>query len=122
MSPEERQAELDNISPADLEKIQARTKSKGYKVETEDIIEAEFLMKFGWEAYWDLHPDKKRSNGIDGNEMVRLLTAGRKVDAQDMYKDAQSMFIASASAQSRKPSSTFTSLTTKLVKHGEADK
>lgn len=121
MSPEERQAELDNISPADLAKIQTKTKSNGYKVEVEDIIEAEFLMKFGWEAYWDLHPEKDRTNGIDGNEMVRLITAGRKIDAQNMYKDSQASFIGSASAQSKKPSSTFTSLTRKILKNAEAD-
>jgi len=114
---------LDNILPKEFvdKKKQELENGKRYIVEPEDIIEAEFLMKFGWSAYWDLHPEKNRTLGITGNEMTRLLMAGRKIDAQKMYRDAQTAFIGSASAQSKKPSQTFNSATRKIVKNAEPD-
>lgn len=117
---EERQAALNNISEADLAKIQAKTSSK-IKVAIEDVIEAEFLMKFGWEAYWSLYPEKDRTKGISGKEMTRLIVASRKVDAQNMYKDAQTAFIGAVSAQTKKPSSAFDKATRKLLKSTEAE-
>lgn len=115
MSPEERQAALDNISPEDLAKIQAKTDV--VKVDVEDVLEAEFLMKFGFTSYWALYPEKDPSMGITANEMIRLINASRKVDAFNQYSQAQSSFIGAAAAQSKKPSSTFESATQSIKKN-----
>lgn len=117
---EERQAALDNIDEADLAKIQAKIGTK-VKVEQEDIVEAEFLMKFGFEAYWALYPEKDRKNGIDGVEMARILTASRKIDNMYAYLGAQSSFIGSAASKGKSPSSLFKKLTAKLLKSTKAD-
>lgn len=120
MSPEERQAALDNISEADLAKIQAKM-AKKVPVDIEDIIEAEFLMKFGFSAYWALYPDKNPSEGISGSDMSRLLAASRKLDAGKVYMDMQAAFVGAASAKSKSPSATFRKLTASLLKSTEAN-
>lgn len=120
MNRSDRQSLLDNIPEADLKKIQSKTAR--VKVEVEDILEAEFLMKFGWEAYWSIYPEKDRSKGISSKEMMRLLAASRKIDASEMFRNAQSIFIGAASALSgKKANSVFTSATRKLLKDTEAD-
>lgn len=122
MNRKERQAALDSISDADVDRIRQKVKGKKYKVFPEDILEAEFLMKFGFEGYWAIYPEKDRSEGIDLNEMVRLVMASRKVDAQNMLQDSLSAFIGAASAQQgKKAVSTFKTATRKLEKQTEAD-
>lgn len=115
MSPEERQAAIDTISAEDLAKIQAKTEV--VKVDVEDVLEAEFLMKFGFTAYWSLYPEKDPHEGITANEMIRLINASRKVDAFNQYAQAQTAFIGAAAAQSRKPSATFESATQSIKKN-----
>lgn len=120
MTNEERQALLDNVTPEDLAKIEAKTGNK-IKVDVEDIIEAEFLMKMGFEAYWAIWPNKDRTKGIDLNEMMRIIAASRKVDNTNMYINAQTSFIGAVAAQTKKPASIFKSLTAKILKKSEAD-
>lgn len=115
MTNEDRQAALDNISVEDLAKIEAKV-GKSVKVDIEDLLLAEFGMKFGWEAYKDARDDK-----IKSNEMITLLTASRKIDALNLYNNAQAAFIGAGSAQSKKPSQTFDSMTKKIAKRTEAD-
>ena len=115
MSPEERQAALDNISAEDLAKIKA---VQGYKVkvEPEDLTLAEFALKFGWQAYLDVKEDR-----ISGSEMAKLLTASRKLDMKTLYLQAQASFIGAGAAGSKNPSQTFKSMTNKLLREMEAD-
>ena len=112
---QERQAALDNISAEDLAKIQRKTE-KGVKVEIEDLLLAEFALKFGWQAYKEARDDM-----IKSNEMMTLLAASRKLDALRLYNDAQAAFIGAGSAQSKSPSKTFNSMTSKLERMAEAD-
>lgn len=116
MTPEERQAALDNISAEDLAKIQ-RVHGKTVRVEQEDLLLAEFALKFSWQAYLDVKSDK-----VTSNEMVRLLAASRKLEMQEMYRNAQAAFIASGAVNSKKPSQAFKSMTQNIVKNMEADK
>lgn len=95
--------------------------SSGIVTYDEDILEVEFLMKFGFEAYWALHPEKDRSRGIKLPEMMRLLAASRKVDFKSLYDNAQATFIASAAAQSKNPGQTFSKVTSKIIKGMKAD-
>lgn len=91
------------------------------KVEQEDIIEAEFLMKYGFEAYWALHPEKDRNQGITGKEMTRLLIAGRKIDAALLLSASQASFIGSVSSKAKNPSHAFKVSTQRIIKKMEAD-
>ena len=116
MSPEERQAALDNISPEDLAKIQKVT-AKKVRTEPEDLLLTEFALKFGWEAYKDVKSDK-----VSGNEMVNMIVASRKLEMKQLYMMAQASFIGAGSAQSKKPSQAFKMMTQKLLKEMEADK
>lgn len=115
MSPEDRQAALDNISPEDLQKIRKKTE-KGIKIEVEDLLEAEFALKFGWEAYKDMKDDK-----ISSRTMMILIVASRKLDDLAAYNSARSAFIGSVSANSKRPSQTFTKITKDLLKNTRAD-
>lgn len=116
MSPKDRQAALDNISPEDIQKIRQKTE-KGIKVEVEDLLEAEFAIKFGWEAYNDMKSDK-----ISSKTMMRLIIASRKLDDLATYNSARSAFIGVASANSKRPSQTFNKITKDLLKNVKADK
>lgn len=116
MSPEDRQAALDNISPEDLQKIRQKTE-KGIKVEIEDLIEVEFALKFGWEAYKDMRDDR-----ISSKKMMTMLVASRKLDDLAAYNSARSAFIGAVSASSKRPSQTFNKITKDLLKNIRADK
>lgn len=116
MTNEERQAALDNISDADLQKIQSKI-APSIKVEIEDLLLCEFAMKFGWPAY-----KEARDDVIKGKEMMLMLAASRKLDALRLYNDAQAAFIGAGSAQSKSPGQSFSKMTSKLTKSSEADK
>lgn len=116
MSPEERQASLDNISPEDLQKIRQVTE-KGVKVEIEDMIETEFALKFGWQAYKDMKADL-----ISTKTMMKMLVASRKLDDLATYNAAWAAFVGSGASQSKRPSKTFTQLTKTLVHNIRSDK
>ena len=115
MTPQERQAALDNISEEDLAKIKQVTE-KAFKIEPEDLALVELAARFGYEAYLDAKNDVMSSK-----EMAMLITGSRKLAMRDMYYSAQAAFIGAGSAQSKKPSQTFTALTSKLLKEMEAD-
>lgn len=118
LSAKERQAAIDNIPEVDIAKMQAKIK-KPIKTDPEDVLEAEFLIKFGFTAYWALHPEKDEKLGINLKEMIRLLIASRKIEAGEMYKDAQTAFIGAVSAQSKRPSNAFNKATKKLAREAE---
>lgn len=117
---------LDGILPKEF--VEARKKEyepeqddSALTVYQEDIFEAEFLMKFGFEGYWALHPEKDKSKGINLNEMMRLLAASRKVDYKSLYDNAQASFIAMASSQAKNPGQTFQKVTRTITKSMKAD-
>lgn len=112
---------LDQILPSAFveRRKEELEKPSGYEPEIEDVIEAEFLMKFGFEAYWALHPEKDRAKGINGTEMSRIIAASRKVDFQQMYKDAQASFIGAVSAQSKSPGKAFSTASDRILKNSE---
>lgn len=115
MSPEERQKELDRISAIELEKIELAQSSK-IKVEIEDLILAEFAMKFGWQAYLDVKADK-----ISMKEMTTLLAASRKLDSWNTYRQAQAVLIGTTSAQSADPNTAFPANSRTLFENAKAD-
>lgn len=90
-----------------------------YKPEIEDVIEAEFLMKFGWESYWAIHPEFDRNIGINGKEMTRLISASRKIDAQNLYRDMQASYVGSVTSQAKNPSNAFISATKRVLRMSE---
>lgn len=115
MSPEERQAALNNISPEDLAKIQ-NVQNKSIKIDQEDLLETEFALKFGWEAYREYKNDE-----IKTKEMMKLIIASRKIESLTQFRNAQAVLIGSGSAKSKSPSNTFKSLTAELLKSTEPD-
>lgn len=109
------------FTPEELAKVRRlKGESEGTKVPYEDVFEAEFLCKFGFEAYWAIHPEKDRSRGIGLAEMTRLMKASRAVDAKDLYSASQASFIGSVSAQTKKPSNTFKTATKGIIKQMKA--
>lgn len=110
----ERQAALDNISPEELEKVKAHQAStKGaYPVDQEWLLLAEFGLKFGWQAYLDAKTDK-----IEMKEMLTLIEASRKLEWAAIFNEARTTLIGVGSANSKKPSQTFKSLTKDIIKN-----
>jgi hypothetical protein len=104
---------LDKITPEDLEKIEAhRASTEGaYPVDNEWMLLAEFGKAYGWDAYKDARDDR-----ISSAEMLTLIEANRKLEAVQLYKDSQSSLIGTVSAKSKKPGSTFRSLTKGIIK------
>lgn len=96
----ERQKLLDE-AVKEMEAIKQRTSTK-FPIYAEDVLEAEFLMFFGFEGYWALHTEKNREDGIDLTEMLRLVYAARKIGASELYRNAQASFIGGVAAQSGK--------------------
>lgn len=121
MDAQSRQEALNNLSAEDLEKIQAYQASTAgaMPVDNEWMLLAEFAKAFGWQAYLDAKNDARDENGnlvVDAVEMLTLIEANRKLEAIQHFKDAQASLIGSGSAQSKKPSSTFKSLTRDIIK------
>lgn len=118
MDSQTRQQALDNITPEDLAKVkahQAKTQS-AYKVDDYWLIAAEFARAFGWSAYKDFRQDK-----IGLEEMMTLIEANRRLEAREAFVQAQSVFIGILSANSKKPSQTFSKLTKGLLKQAKVD-
>lgn len=121
-----REARVANKPPQftaeELEKVRRlKGEHTGGKVPFEDVLEAEFLTKFGFEAYWAIWPEKDRSRGIGIDEMMRLLQASKKVDAHSVYNASQASFIGSVSAQAKKPSNAFKTATKGIIKEMKAE-
>lgn len=113
MDPQERQQQLDNISPEDLEKIKAHQASTegAYPVDNEWMLLAEFGKAYGWGAYKDARDDK-----IGAAEMLTLVEANRKLEALHLYQSAYAAFTGAGSAGAKKPSSVFKSMTKDIIK------
>lgn len=110
---EERQRLIDEISAEDLaivQEVQSSTKG-AYPVDQEWMLLAEFGKAYGWQAYKDARDDL-----ISVEEMLTLIECNRKIEASEMYKNAQAVLIGQGSAQSKTPSKTFKSLTKDIIK------
>lgn len=116
LTPQQRQAALNNISPEDQAKIAGLQGDSGIAVDAEWMLLAEFGMMYGWEAYKEAKDDK-----ISLPEMLTLITAGRKVIAGYNYNDATAAFIGSVAAGSKKPGETFKKLTKDMIKAAKVD-
>lgn len=117
-----RQEALDNISAEELEKVKAHQASTqgAYPVDQEWLLLAEFGMKFGWQAYLDAKNDAVDKDGnliVTGAEMLTLIEASRKIEWAAIFNDARASLIGAGSANSKKPSQTFKSLTKDIVKN-----
>lgn len=109
---------LDELSPEELAKIkahQAETESL-FKVDDYWLLIAEFNRVYGWEGYKAFRNDE-----LTLTEMMTLIEAERKLRYREMFENAQTAFIASGSAQSRKPAQTFNNLTKNIAKKTKAD-
>lgn len=109
------------ISPEDLEKVRLRRQkadSQKIKVSPEWRMIAEFGYYFGWEAVKDV---RDKTSGLTGEEMRVLLEGAKRVWAEKEYEMAQVMFIATASANSKKPVAKFRELTKDIIKRSKAD-
>lgn len=113
MSPQERQAALDSITPEELEKIKGHQASTNgaYPVDNEWMLLTEFAMTFGWDAYLAATNDQ-----IKASEMLTLIEASRKIKAMQHYQSAQAVLIGAGAAQAKKPGQTFKSLTKEIIK------
>lgn len=118
MDAQTRQATLDQISAADLEKIKTSqaTTSGAFKVDNEWMLLAEFAKAFGWQAYIAAKNDE-----ISCAEMMTLIEANRKLDHFKMYRDSLAAFVGSGSAQSQSPTKTFRAMTKDLIKNAKED-
>ena len=118
MDQQSRQQALDDITPEELERVkahQAKTQS-AFKVDDYWLIATEFAKVFGWLAYKDFKEDK-----IELEEMMTLIEANRRLEAREAFVQAQSVFIGILSANSKKPSQTFSKLTKGLLKQAEVN-
>lgn len=109
----DRQKALDEISAEDLAKIKAHQASTdgAYPVDNEWLLLAEFGKAYGWEAYKDARDDK-----IGAPEMLTLIEANRKLEAMQLYKASYASLVGAGSAQAKKPSSVFKSMTKDIIK------
>lgn len=75
------------------------------------MLLAEFAKAFGWEAYKDA-----RDDNISSLEMMTLIEANRKLEAQDYYRLASSSYFGAISATQKKPGAAFTKMTKHITK------
>lgn len=115
LSPEERQAALDNLPVEYIEKLEA-LESAQVVVDPEWMLLAEFALLYGWEAYMAAKHDK-----IDGSEMTTLIAAGRKLKAKEKYDMAHAVYIGAGSVQSKKSGEVFKQLTREIIKEIKVD-
>lgn len=118
MDAKQRQAQLDSITPEELAKVkQHQASTEGaYKVDSEWLLLTEFAMNFGWQAYLDA-----RDDNISSGEMLTLIEASRKINARTTFNQAYASLIGSGSAQSKKPTQAFNSMTKNLTKQMKVD-
>lgn len=112
---------LDEASPESLAKIREHQSStKGaYPVDNEWMILAEWLKIAGYQAYLDAKNDTRDENGnlkITMGEILTLIEANRKLERVAQYHQAEAAFIGAGSAQAKKPSAAFKSMTKNIIK------
>lgn len=109
---------LDELGSEDLAKIKAhRVETEGaMPVDTEWLIMAEWLRLAGWEGYMAVKNDE-----ISLAEVLTLIEANRKLEARRIFEDMQASFVGAVSAQTKKPTSTFKSLTKNIIKQTKVD-
>jgi len=117
---------LDSASAEDLEKIrqyQAST-SGAYPVDDSWLLFTEFLKLAGWEAYLAAKNDYRDEKGnllITRAEFLTLIEANRKIEAAKHYKAAEASFIGAGSAQAKKPSTAFKTMTKGIIKQTKVE-
>lgn len=118
MEAHQRQEALNNVSQEDLEKVKAyKASTKGaYPVDQEWLLLAEFAKAYGWQAYL-----AARNDEIRADEMLTLVEANRKLEARSMFSNMQSSFVGAVSAQTKKPASTFKSLTKNIIRQTKVE-
>lgn len=106
------------LKPEDLEwaKRRAEQEAREIKIDHEQLYLAEFGRLYGYEAI-----KSALNNEIDSETMAYLVEAGRKIKYQEMYNFAQAILIGTASAMSKKPSTTFESSLSNLKRMMRAD-
>jgi|GEM_PF-4126210 len=110
----------DKLSSDDLAKIQEYQfdTTSTIPVDREWMILAEWLKIAGYQAYLDARNDARDENGnliITTQEILTLIEATRKLEALDHYRNAEAAFIGAGSAQTKKPSAAFKSLTKNIL-------
>jgi hypothetical protein len=107
---------LDSASAEDLAKIEEHQASTdgAYPVDNEWLLLAEFAKAYGWQAYLDARDDK-----IGMPEMLTLVEANRKLQSLELYRASLASLIGSGSAQAKKPSSAFKSMTKDMIKQAK---
>lgn len=114
---QEQPAKTLQIRPEDLAKIQNRkAQDEKLKVDAEWLALAEFGNYYGWGGVQAI-----LNNDIDGDTMVMLLQGARKIEARRFYDSAKASFIGGVSANSKKPTQTFTKATKGTEKAMRAD-
>lgn len=104
-----------NLSADDQKKL-AQFNNSSIKVSEEWMLLAEFGRAYGWEAY-----KAARNDEISLDELMVMVEANRRLEYLEQYRMAEASFAGSGSAQSRKPSTTFKSLTKGILKKTKAD-
>lgn len=109
---------FDDIDEKSLAKIDALKGSEDSKIKVDEewLMLAEFAKHFGWEAYKDAKADM-----VQTDEMMILIAAARKLDHLTLYNNARAAFIGAGSAQSKKPSNAFNTMTRDIIKQIKAD-
>lgn len=102
---------LDTLPAEDIDKILEHNNSSKGSVDDEWMILGRFGAAFGYDAYKAAINDE-----VTLQEVMILLEAKDKLDMSQMYRDAQAAFIGAASANSKKPGSTFKRLTKEIVR------
>lgn len=109
---------LDEVSAEDLAKVEAHKASTegAMPVDLEWMIVAEWLRLAGWDGYMAFKQDE-----ITLAEVLTIIEANRKIEARKTFEDMQSSFVGAISAQTKKPTSTFKSLTKNIIKQTKVD-
>lgn len=102
------------LTPEDLKKVQVskrRRDSAAVEVDQEWYFVAAFGKHFGWGGVQAI-----MNNEIDLETANVLMAGAIKVDHKRMYDSARASFMAFGAANSKKPSATFDSLATDIVR------
>lgn len=112
MTPEQRQASLEDISPEDLAKIEAtKGNIQSSIISREWAIISEFGVHFGWQAIVDVY--LSGDDIITHNQAMLLVLGARKLQAQRTYD----MAVANAASQ---PGAKFEKLMKPYIKEMES--
>lgn len=107
----------DHLSKEELKEVESHKEvARTFPVTEEWLLIAEWVKLTGLAGYLAY-----KNDSVTFHEMMKIIEANRVLEAHRMFEDAQASLIGAASAQTKRPDSTFKMMIKDILKRTKVD-